>query len=199
MCPVDKPVWHINGFLIFGTERTMTAIAPSEEMESPDKISSGTPISIGTFWQALGCRAVGAAIVTTSDDGQPHGFLALSATHLTADPPTIMVSIDKRTTACAHVLSSRCFAVNYLARDQSHIYDRFAAKDGPGVPARFSNIDWETGASGAPLLQGVVGVLDCRLDEAIERHGTVIALGTLIDFRNFRDREPLLHFQGRTG
>lgn len=158
---------------------------------------SGEPIGVNLFWQAIGCRAVGAAIVTTSDDGLPHGFLALSATHLAALPPTIMVSIDQRTAACAHVLASRCFAVNYLSQGQASLYERFIAWDGLTGPKRFSGVEWETGLSGAPLLQGVTGVLDCRLDEHIERHGTTIAIGTLVDFRNFRERQPLVHFQGK--
>lgn len=159
--------------------------------------SSSEPIGPGLFWQAIGCRAVGASIVTTHDNGSPHGFLALSATHLTASPPTIMVSIDQRTSACAHVLASRCFAVNYLSHDQASLYDRFTAKDGLTGPERFVGLEWDTGVSGAPLLQGVAGVLDCRLDEHIERHGAIIAIGSLVDFRNFRERRPLVHFQGR--
>jgi flavin reductase (DIM6/NTAB) family NADH-FMN oxidoreductase RutF len=158
---------------------------------------SGEPIGAALFWRAIGCRAVGAAIVTTSDNGLPHGFLALSATHLAAFPPTIMVSIDQRTSACAHVLASRCFAVNYLSQGQASLYDRFTARDGLTGPERFSSVEWETGISGAPLLRGVTGVLDCHLDEHIQRHGTIIALGTLVDFRNFRERRPLIHFQGK--
>jgi len=56
-------------------------------------------IEIKDFWRAIGERAIGAAVVTAADIHGPAGFLALSATHLCADPPMMMVSIDKRTSA----------------------------------------------------------------------------------------------------
>lgn len=44
-------------------------------------------IDAKTFWKAIGCRAIGVAIVTAKGADGPAGFLALSATHLSASPP----------------------------------------------------------------------------------------------------------------
>jgi len=52
-----------------------------------------TEIDAKTFWKAIGCRAIGVAIVTAKGADGPAGFLALSATHLSASPPMMMVSI----------------------------------------------------------------------------------------------------------
>jgi flavin reductase (DIM6/NTAB) family NADH-FMN oxidoreductase RutF len=149
------------------------------------------------FWSAIGCRAVGAAIVTTLGDDGPSGFLGLSASHLTASPPTMTISIDRKTAACAEILASGVFAINYLARAGLPIFERFASRDGPKGTARFAGLDLRTLATGAPVLPDIAGVLDCRLDEAIERHGVVIAIGRIAAFESFRDAEPLIHYQGR--
>ncbi|MBS4017534.1 MAG: flavin reductase [Dechloromonas sp.] len=149
------------------------------------------------FWGAIGCRAAGAAIVTTTGSEGPSGFLGLSATHLTASPPTMMVSIDRRTSACADILASGVFAINYLARSGLPIFERFASRDGPKGTARFEGLALRSLATGAPILPGIVGVLDCRLDEAIERHGVVIAIGRIAAFESVADAEPLIHYQGR--
>ena len=149
------------------------------------------------FWSAIGCRAVGVAIVTTLGGEGPSGFLGLSATHLTASPPTVMVSIDRKTTACAEILASGVFAVNYLARPGLPIFERFASRDGPKGAARFADLTLRTLVTGAPILPDITGVLDCRLDEAIERHGVVIAIGRIAAFERFKDAEPLIHYQGQ--
>src|SRR6188508_3256125 len=69
------------------------------------------------FWRALGERAVGATIVTAQGADGPAGFLGLSATHICADPPSMLVSIDNKTAALGAVLHARHFAINYLGRD----------------------------------------------------------------------------------
>ena len=48
-------------------------------------------IDVKSFWQAIGQRAIGATIVTAAGSGGPAGLLGLSATHVTADPPTMLV------------------------------------------------------------------------------------------------------------
>jgi flavin reductase (DIM6/NTAB) family NADH-FMN oxidoreductase RutF len=154
-------------------------------------------IDPGVYWTAIGCRAVGASIVTTKGAAGPSGFLGLSASHLTASPPTVTVSIDRKTSACADILHSGCFAINYLALEGMAVFERFASRTGPKGAERFDELDLRTLATGAPVLPDIVGVLDCKLDEAIERHGVVLAIGRIVSFERFPDKAPLLHFQGR--
>jgi hypothetical protein len=40
-----------------------------------------------------------------------------------------------------------------------------------------------------------VGVIDCQLDEMIERHGTVIALGRIMAY-SASTKDPLISFRG---
>ena len=82
-------------------------------------MTGGKIIDPKTFWRTLGQRAIGSTIVTARSSEGPAGFLGLSATHITADPPLMLVSIDKRTAALAAVLASRHFAVNFLPRDRA--------------------------------------------------------------------------------
>ena len=61
---------------------------------------------------------------------------------------------------------------------------------------RFAADDWTTLATGAPILKGAVGALDCELEEAIERHGTVIAIGRIKAFTQATGIQPLVSFAG---
>ena len=55
-------------------------------------------------------------VAACGTDG-PAGLLGLSATHLCADPPTMLVSIDKHTSALKTILEAGHFSINYLPDD----------------------------------------------------------------------------------
>lgn len=151
-----------------------------------------------TFWTAIGVRAVGYAVVTASDSDGPAGFLALSATHLTANPPMLMVSIDSKTSALKTVLNSRHFVINYLPAGSESLVANFGGKGDVKGGARFKPDEWTVLTTGAPVLKESVGALDCVLEETIERYGCVIALGRLVDFTANTHLKPMVSFAGRT-
>ena len=153
----------------------------------------------GAFWKAIGTRAAGVAIVTTASSAGPVGFLALSATHLCADPPTVMLSLDRGTSAGADLIATGTFCVNFLAQGQKWIADRFTDKAGPKGADRLRDAPATALVTGAPALAGAAGVWDCALDEVIERHGTMIVLGRLIDAARDDAAQPLVAFAGRIG
>jgi flavin reductase (DIM6/NTAB) family NADH-FMN oxidoreductase RutF len=157
----------------------------------------GDAIDPKSFWRALGVRAIGGAVVTAAGAEGPAGFLALSVTHLAQNPPTLLVSIGKSTSALATVLEARHFAVNYLATADAGIADVFAGKTGLKGADRFAPRRWQPGRTGAPLLVGGVGALECRLLETIERFETVIAIGLIVGATANPDAEPLVYFQGK--
>jgi len=155
-----------------------------------------TIIDPRAFWRAVGNRATGSTVVTARSDDGPAGFLGLSATHVCADPPLMLVTIDKRTTALQTILAVRHFALNFLPREAAAIADMFGGKGPQKGGARFETGRWGTLKTGAPILLGAVGAIDCRLEEAIERHGVVIAIGRVVEVRDGTAGAPLIHFRG---
>jgi flavin reductase (DIM6/NTAB) family NADH-FMN oxidoreductase RutF len=153
-------------------------------------------IDIGAFWKAIGARAVGATVVTARGSAGPAGFLGLSATHVCAAPPTMLVSIDARTSALGAIRDSGHFAINYLPRGAEGVVDLFGGKTDVKGPDRFEAGKWGVLATGAPVFNGAVGVMDCRLEETIERHGTIIALGRVVAIGGDPDAAPLVYFRG---
>ena len=101
------------------------------------KESTSSQIDIKTFWRTLSERVTGVTIVTARDEYGPAGLLALSTAHVTADPPTILVSVDKKTSALATILSSWHFAVNYLPAGTDAVADGFSGKAGLSGSIRF--------------------------------------------------------------
>ncbi|MCX5496494.1 flavin reductase family protein [Kaistia dalseonensis] len=150
-----------------------------------------------TFWRTLGQRATGMTIVTADSDEGPTGFLGLSAAHVTADPATMLVSIDRKTSALAGVLSRRHFAINYLPAGAESIADAFSGKAGISGAERFAAGEWTTLASGAPVLKSALGVFDCAVEDIIERGNISIVIGRVLAAQASAEGEPLIFFRGK--
>src|ERR1700759_2152682 len=101
-------------------------------------------IDVKQFWQAIGQRATGSTIVTARSQSGPAGLLGLSATHLCADPPTMMVSVDKRTSALPTILEAGHFAINYLSSTQRELADIFGGKSDLKGSDRFGTVAWNS-------------------------------------------------------
>jgi len=153
-------------------------------------------IDAKTFWQVLGQRPIGVSIVTARAADGPAGFLALSASHVTADPPSMLVSVDDRTTALAAVLHGRHFAVNYLPADARPLAEMFGGRTESKGADRFAPEEWEPLESGAPVFKRAVAVIDCSLVTTFRYSSTTIALGEVIAARSGA-AAPLLFQQGR--
>lgn len=154
-------------------------------------------IDAKSFWQALGQRITGVTIVTARGSDGPAGFLGLSASHVCADPPTMLVSIDERTSALAAVLESRAFAINYLPATARDIADIFSGKSTLKGSDRFEAGRWGTLTTGAPVLNDALGVFDCALEETIRRGNTTIAIGRVADLAVNGGGDPLAFFRGQ--
>ena len=152
-------------------------------------------IDARTFWKAIGCRAIGVAVVTAKGSGGPAGFLALSATHLSASPPMMLVSIGLATSALAAVREGNHFAINYVPKGRDDLAREFGGGGTLKGADRFKAGDWAELTTGAPTLVDAVGVIDCRLEEMIERHDTVIALGRVVAY-SAGTTDPLVSFRG---
>jgi flavin reductase (DIM6/NTAB) family NADH-FMN oxidoreductase RutF len=161
----------------------------------PDRPSPKV-IDVKTFWRALGERAIGATIVAARGADGPAGFLGLSATHVCADPPCMLVSIDNRTSALAAVLHARHFAINYLGREARAVADTFGGKTAAKGADRFEPGRWGTLTTGAPVFNDAIGVLDCVLERTFEHFATTIAIGRVVDFSARGSGDPLIYFRG---
>jgi flavin reductase (DIM6/NTAB) family NADH-FMN oxidoreductase RutF len=164
---------------------------------TPDNQPAPQAIDAKTFWRALGARAVGVSVVTAQGVDGPAGFLALSATHVTAEPPSMLVSIDDRTHAREALLHSRHFAINYLHAGDQALADNFGGRGPLKGLDRFEAGRWQTLATGAPVLADAIGVIDCTLEETFRYHNTTIAVGRVVDFRVGERADALVFYRGQ--
>lgn len=153
-------------------------------------------IDPGTFWKVLGERAIGMTLVTTTSSEGPIGFIGLSAAHVSASPPTLLVSLDHKTAARAPILERRHFAVHYLAREHQPLAELFADRQSDRA-ARFASPDWSSLGTGAPVLKTALGVFDCTVTDVVERENTTVVFGRVVDWLSRGDGDPLIYFRGK--
>lgn len=137
------------------------------------------PVSSEAFKAAMRRFATGVAIVTTTaTDGRIHGFTANAFASVTAEPPTVLICVNRSATAHPLISSAGRFCVNILASDQQSLAERFAG----GEPRqRFEGVDYRVGPSGSPILADTLAYVDCTLGEELTSGTHTIFLGNVIE------------------
>jgi flavin reductase (DIM6/NTAB) family NADH-FMN oxidoreductase RutF len=107
------------------------------------------------------------------------GFRGLTATSLvsiSAEPPMVMVGLERPTLTLNAVVETRAFNVSVLTRSQEFVAERFAGR-APAVAAAWNDIPHHLGANGIPLIDGCVAWLECKLAQVHEAGDHDICVG----------------------
>jgi flavin reductase (DIM6/NTAB) family NADH-FMN oxidoreductase RutF len=150
-------------------------------------------VTSDAFRRTLGRFTSGVTVVTAALGEQRAGLTVSAFSSLSLDPPLILVCIDKRSPSIALIEQSRVFNVNILDEGQANLSQHFASS----IPDKFAAVSFRPGTLGAPLLDGTLGYLECRLKEVIDGGDHVILLGQVESADVTEDRQPLVYYQGR--
>lgn len=143
--------------------------------------------------QIMGGFATGVTVVTTRyGDGEITGMTANAVMSLSLEPPLVVVSVDKKGGMHGCLTEGQCFAMNILTRDQENLSTRFAA---PG-PKDFSDLDLAEGETGAPILTGTLGYLDCKVTEVLSAGDHDMFVGEIVA-GELGEGTPLLFYGGK--
>jgi 3-hydroxy-9,10-secoandrosta-1,3,5(10)-triene-9,17-dione monooxygenase reductase component len=153
------------------------------------------------FRDVLGLFCSGVTVVTSVSDGQPVGMTCQSFSSVSLEPPLVMFSPAKTSRAWPLMRQAGFFCVNILAADQADLSNGMATK---GVD-KFDGLEWGTATTGAPVLRGIVGYVDCSVEKVVEAGDHYVVLGRVREL-GFGDgteagggTDPLLFFRGRYG
>jgi flavin reductase (DIM6/NTAB) family NADH-FMN oxidoreductase RutF len=104
----------------------------------------------------------GVAVVTVDAEGERLGLTVGSVVSLSLEPPLVGVVVSRQAAMHELLREAGGFALSLLAGDQKDVAQHFAR----GVPpfAHWHGIATRGGAAGAPLLEGALGWLECRLE-----------------------------------
>lgn len=147
------------------------------------------------FRDVLGRYCSGVTVVTSMAGGEPVGMTCQSFSSVSLDPPLVMFIPAKTSRAWPAIQRSGHFCVNFLAADQVELSNVMASKGAD----KFSAIEWTESKTGAPLIEGVIGYVDCTIHDVHEAGDHFVVIGRVqdMDLRGPDEAQPLLYFEGK--
>jgi flavin reductase (DIM6/NTAB) family NADH-FMN oxidoreductase RutF len=111
-------------------------------------------------------------VVTTIDDGVPHGTTVSAFTSLSLRPPMIAVALDLTSDLLVKIRRTRRFGVNVLGVSQDRLAVQFAGKGSD----KFAGVAWSPD-EGLPRLVDAIGWLSCRAESFLDGGDHVLIPG----------------------
>lgn len=158
--------------------------------------AAADPALVTDFKAAMRQLAATVTLVTTFEDGAPHGMTATAVSSLSADPPSVLVCINRTASMHGPTERSRYFCLNLLAAYQGDLCQAFGAQRGAD---RFAVGEWREGPHGLPQLTGAAATLFCAVDEALTYGTHTIFIGRIEQVAVDHAAEPLVYQGGAFG
>ena len=149
------------------------------------------------FKSVMGRFPTGVTVVTTCDGDRPAGLTVNAFASISLNPPLVMVSIDRRSHLHDLVQRAGFFAANILAADQQELSRRFAGQTSDRND-RFHQTPYHVGATGAPILDGAIAHVECRVYAVYPAGDHTIFLGQ-VEALGASAGEPLVYYRARYG
>lgn len=147
--------------------------------------------SIPDFAGAMSALASGVVLVTCWVGDRPWGMTVTAFASVTAEPPTVLVSLGSATTSARAIAATRSFGVSILAQEQLAVA-RLGSE--PGA-AKFLDpfLDPNDESSDSPVVAGALAHLDCELFEIVPIADHTILFGRVRAARASGSGTPLLY------
>jgi flavin reductase len=171
----------------------MARSAPLDETNSG--AAKAPAISREQYRDAMARLGAAVTIVTTDGPGGRAGFTASAVCSVTDSPPTLLVCLNKSSSAAHAVHANGVVCVNTLAAGHEALSNLFGGR----TPAeeRFAAGQWHTSATGAPILVGAVVAFDCRIVKTVEVGTHDVLFCEVVGLAEGGGREGLIYFSRR--
>jgi flavin reductase (DIM6/NTAB) family NADH-FMN oxidoreductase RutF len=151
-------------------------------------------VSASHLSSVLGRLPSGLFIVTAHRDGEETGMLASWIMQAGFDPPMITVALHKDRLLARWLSAKTPFAVNLLADDQNRLVGHFGRGYEAGEPA-FDGLEVSRSPSGAAVLEGTIGYLECEPTGHIDSADHRIFLARVVSGHLSDGERPMVHIR----
>ena len=127
----------------------------------------------------MAAAVTGVNVVTTAGAGGRLGLTVSAMASVSADPPLLLVAINRRSPLVAALRANGAFGVSVLGAHQAAVADTFAGGRRRASRSDFDSARWERGAGGAPLLVGAAARFDCALESTVEAGSHTLLIGAV--------------------
>lgn len=146
--------------------------------------------------QVLRRFATGVTVVSAWRD-VPHGMTANAFTSVALSPPLVLICVSQSAAIHQAILDCGAFAVSILSGRQEHVARYFADHSRPRGREGFGVVGWSHGPNtGAPLIHGALGWLECAVAAAHDGGDHSIFVGSVLASDHGTARDALLFYGG---
>lgn len=137
----------------------------------------------------------GVTVMTCIHGGEPHGMTANAVSSVSLDPLLVLVCVGHDTEMRRLVRDADHFALSMLPAQAETLSNHFADASRPSGDAQFEGVETHTAVTGAPLLDGALGWLDCRVWKVHDGGDHDIVVGEVVAADTGVDAPALGYFR----
>lgn len=165
-------------------------------------VKSGLPIAMrdtsaipaSLFKQAMRRLAATPSIITTAYRGARYGMTATAVNSVSAEPPSLLVCVNRTASISRPLNETRLFCVNILDANQQDLCRVFSG--GESGEARFRSGSWESGREAIPYLKEAQANLLCRVEQQSSFSTHDIFIARIIETMVRENGSPLVYLLG---
>ncbi|MCB1404811.1 MAG: flavin reductase [Rhodobacteraceae bacterium] len=137
-------------------------------------------------------------IITTRSDQGRRGITATAVCSVSADPPSLLVCVNRATGTCQGILDSGRFAVNLLPDPSGALAMCFAGAGGVTGEDKFAQGAWRGDAHGVPVLDDARVAFSCEVAESLTAGTHQVFIGKIVEIcHGAEDGDALIYEQSR--
>jgi 3-hydroxy-9,10-secoandrosta-1,3,5(10)-triene-9,17-dione monooxygenase reductase component len=125
---------------------------------------NANPVDASAFKNVMRHYPTGVTVVTSLREGEPRGMTLNAFSSVSADPPMLLICVNREARSYLYISTSRIFCVNLLSSKQRDLAERFSGKI---REHQFEGVTFDVDVTGAPVIVGTIGHFDC---EVVEEH-----------------------------
>ncbi|MFL5199250.1 MAG: flavin reductase [Microvirga sp.] len=160
--------------------------------DEPVRGAAGT-LTPDAFRRALGQFPTGVTIATAFANGRPVGMTANSFSSVSLAPPLVLWCVAKAAPSYPAFVGADAFAIHFLDAGHQELALRFAGRSERGD--KFADLVFVRGATGAPILDGIAPIFECRVWARYDGGDHTILVGEVVHFIA-KPHDPLLFHSG---
>ncbi len=131
-------------------------------------------------------------VVTTAGRAGRLGLTVSAMSSLSADPPSLLVCINRQSPAAAAIEGNGVFCVNLLDESQHEISETFAGRRAQAREDHLASHAWTIRATGSPVLHEAAAAFDCRVGASHGFGSHLVVMGLVVDIA-CGARRPLVY------
>ena len=144
--------------------------------------------------EALHKISYGIYILATEFEGKANGQIVDSVFQVTAEPPTVAVSVNKLNLTCEYLLKTEKFSLSILEKNTPMtLIGRFGFKSGRALN-KFEGIKLKKGITGMPIvLDNTIAYLEAEVISRLEVGTHIILVGKVVEAELLNNLEPMTY------